>query len=79
MIFEWPSSSAPFAFYDLSNGTEEMPSNSKSFFNRHEANVSIQLGLTMATDPTVESVVILTPYKAQVRLLGRPRTRETSQ
>ena len=37
-----------------------------SFYNPMEASVVLRLLLLLGTDPTVESIAIITPYKAQV-------------
>ena len=64
--YGWPGPHAPIAFYDLADGAEQKSANCHSYHNLREASVSVRLALMFATDPTVESLVILTPYKAQV-------------
>lgn len=54
----------PIAFFDIA-GTDKCNA-SQSHYNLDEASVALRLLLLFGTDPTVKSIVIISPYSAQV-------------
>ncbi|GLC61237.1 hypothetical protein PLESTB_001734200, partial [Pleodorina starrii] len=57
----------PVAFLDVGYGEERQ--RDSTIYNVDEASLALQLLLAMAADPSVESVVVLTPYNGQVQYL----------
>ena len=51
---------------------------SKSLFNLEEASVALRLMLLMGTDPTVQSIAIIVPYRAQVKAAKIPQDESQS-
>ncbi|GFR49166.1 hypothetical protein Agub_g11188 [Astrephomene gubernaculifera] len=72
--FKWPSEKQgrgeyPLAFFDVPYGVEQQED--KSYFNEEEASLAMQLMMAFACDPTVQSIVIISTYKAQVTYMNK--------
>ncbi|PNH07816.1 putative helicase MAGATAMA 3 [Tetrabaena socialis] len=80
--FKWPSErpgkhykrAYPIAFFDVRHAADGygLEENSRtSYINKDEASLALQLMMAMACDPSVRSIFILTPYKAQAEFIAK--------
>ncbi|GFR49167.1 hypothetical protein Agub_g11189 [Astrephomene gubernaculifera] len=72
--FKWPSEKQgrgeyPLAFFDVPYGVEQQEN--MSYFNEEEASLAMQLMMAFACDPTVQSIIIITPYKMQATYINK--------